>query len=223
MLSRHRADEVGQLLELGAALREAQSELDADELQELGRQRQKLIAAVMRQARDLADELGGTLGGSAADEVGQTLQAALADPDAADAVTAGLLTRPFAASGWGSVDIDAAVAVPSRRRKAPVTSISDKQRTRARRRLKDAEEALERSERELTKLAGSLEELDSQRDGVTGEIDELEARLAELQKKLTALDRERGSAKRQHEKSASVVEDAAAEVDEAEAELKRLT
>jgi chromosome segregation ATPase len=222
MLARHRADEVGQLLELGASLREAQSELDAEQLRELGRQRQKLIAAVVKQAAALAKELGDPIGSAAAEEVGQTLQAALADPDAADAVTAGVLTRPLAASGWGPVDIDASVAVPSRKRKAPVTSITEKQRTKAKRRLKDAEDDLQRRESELAKLTDALGALDTQREEVSGEIDELEARLAELEKKLATLDREHGSVQRQRDKADAAVDEAAGEVADAEAEVKRL-
>src|SRR5690554_1656006 len=157
MLSRHRADEVSQLLELGAALREAQSGLDADELRALGKQRQQLISAVVKQARNLAEELGASLAPAAADEVGQTLQAALADPEAADAVTAGVLTGPLVASGWGSVDVDSSVAVPNRGgRTAKVTDISERQRAKAQRRLKEAEETLEKRETAAEKLDEEL-------------------------------------------------------------------
>jgi len=223
MLARHRADEVGQLLELGASLRAAQSELNADELRELGKQRQKLIAAVVRQARALAEELGDPIGPAAADEVGQTLQAALADPAAAAAVMAGLLAEPLAASGWGSVNVDDSVAVPPRKAKAPVTSIAAKQLAKAKRRVADAEAALEKHEADAAKLADKLDALAPQRKKLVSELDELEARIAELQKKLTAVDRERGSLERQHQKAAAQVEEAEVDLGEAEAELKRLS
>lgn len=223
MLSRHRADEVGQLLDLGASLRAAQSELDAEELRELGRQRQKLIAAVVKQASALTKQMGSPIGASAADEVAQTLQAALADPRAADAVLAGLLTRPLAASGWGSVDVDDSVAVSSRKPKAPVASIAEKQAARARRRLKDAEEALERREAEVARLGDKLDEVASRRKGLTAEIEVLEARLGQLRKELTAVDREGDSLERQRGKAATAVEDAEAELDDARAGLKRLS
>ncbi|MHA6669627.1 zinc ribbon domain-containing protein [Homoserinimonas sp. A447] len=224
MLSRHRSEEVGQLLELGAALREAQSGLDADELRALGKQRQQLISAVVKQARTLAAELGGALAPAAADEVGQTLQAALADPNAAEAVTAGVLTGPLVASGWGSVDVDSSVAVPSRAgRTAKVTDISERQRAKAKRRLTDAEEALEKRESEAENLDEKLDQLRPKRKELEGEVADLQERIAALQKQLAALDRERDSLKRQREKVASAVGDAALEVDEAAAELKRLT
>lgn len=223
MLSRHRADEVSQLLELGAALREAQTELDADELRELGKQRQKLIAAVVRQARSVAADLGGPIGSSVADEVGQTLQAALADPDAAEAVTAGLLTRALTSSGWGPVDVDGSVAVASSSaRTAKVTDISARQIAKAQRRLDAAEESLQKRETEARKLDEKLDELEPRRSGLLGEVEELESRITELRQQLATIDRERGSLERQREKATAEVEDAAVEVDEASAELKRL-
>jgi hypothetical protein len=224
MLSRHRADEVAQLLDLGAALRQAQTGLDADELRELGKQRQKLIAAVVRQARSVADELGGPIGTAAADEVGQTLQAALADPEAAEAVTAGLLTRALSPSGWGPIDVDSAVAVSSKAgRTAKVTDLSARQIAKAKGRLQAAEELLQKREVEAQKLDEKLEGLEPRRNGLVGELEDLEARIAELQRELTVVDRERVSLERQREKATAAVEDAGLEVDEASAELKRLS
>lgn len=223
MLSRHRAEEVGQLLKLGASLRAAQSELDADELRELGKQRQKLIAAVVRQASDLAKELGAPIGSAAADEVGQTLQAALADPEAADAVVAGLLVKPLTASGWGSVDVDSAIAVAAPRPKARVTSIAAKQLAKAKRRVADAEGALEKREAEAGKLGDKLDALAPRRSALADEIEDLEERIAELRKELTAVDRERDSLEREQAKAAAALEDAEAELEDAAAELKRLS
>lgn len=51
MLVRHDSDQVQQVLELGAALREAQTSMAGDELRQLGRQRRQLTAAVTRRAR----------------------------------------------------------------------------------------------------------------------------------------------------------------------------
>ena len=57
-LVRERAAEIEQLLGLGEALASAQRGLAGDEVRALGRQRQQLLAAVGRQARALARELG---------------------------------------------------------------------------------------------------------------------------------------------------------------------
>ncbi|MEX1080032.1 MAG: hypothetical protein WED09_13095 [Homoserinimonas sp.] len=223
MLARHRAEEVGKLLELGESLRQAQSELDADELRELGKRRQQLIAAVVRRARSLAEDLGDPIGSAAADEIGQTFQAALADLDAAQAVSAGMLTRPLAASGWGLVDLDAVVSVPAKKRSAGVTSISERQIAKARKRLAEAERVLEQREVEAGTLDDQLDQLAPRRKELADERNALEERSAELQTELNAVDRERDSVERKREKAATAVAAAALKVDEAAAELKRLS
>src|SRR5450755_3925759 len=83
-LVRHRREQVEQFLQLGDALREAQESLDADQLRQLNRQRQAVLAAIGREARTLARELGRPVSESVADEVEETLRAALADPAAAN-------------------------------------------------------------------------------------------------------------------------------------------
>ena len=93
MLVRNRGDHIDQLIELGASLRKAQEELDSVQLRDLTRQRQKLVAALGTQARSVAEGLGKRPSDTAIDEVEQTLQAALADPDAAVAVQSGRLIR----------------------------------------------------------------------------------------------------------------------------------
>jgi len=223
MLVRNRESEVQQLLELGEALRAAQSDLDADQLRELGKQRQKLIAAVVRQARALADELGDPIGAAAADEVGQTLQAALGDPHAADAVTAGMLTRPLAAEGWGEVDIDASSALPSKRRSATVTNISERQLAKAKRRVESAEKAVEKHEADALAVESKLGAVAARHRDLGKELRELERRVEAVTRELEAAEREQATLQRQHEKAEAALEQAAGVLTEAEAELKRLS
>jgi hypothetical protein len=118
-LVRQHAGEVDQLLELGDALRGAQGALDADQLRELGRRRQEVVAALARQARALAHGLGRPVSPAAADDVEETLRAALADPAAADAVRTGRLTSALSYAGFGEVDLTDAVAGRPRPRLVP--------------------------------------------------------------------------------------------------------
>lgn len=101
-LVRHRKDEVEQLLVLGDALRSAQLGLVGDEVRALSRQRQQLIAAVGRQARALARELGHPVSEDVGQEVEQTLGAAMADPAIAEAVRSGRLISPTSYAGLGT-------------------------------------------------------------------------------------------------------------------------
>ncbi len=112
-LIRHRADEVEQLLTLGEALRGAQLGLAGDEVRQLSRQRQQLIAAVGRQARALARELGHPVSDDVGQEVEATLGAAMADPAVAEAVRSGRLTSPTSYAGLGTPETEA--APPARR------------------------------------------------------------------------------------------------------------
>ncbi|WP_431946737.1 hypothetical protein [Actinacidiphila sp. bgisy167] len=98
LLARERHDEVGPLLRLGEALRQAHRELDGDQLRQLGRRQGELVRALSRQAAQLAADSGHRLTGRAVQGVEETLHAALADPEAGTDLTRGRLTRPLAAT-----------------------------------------------------------------------------------------------------------------------------
>lgn len=111
-LARHRKEEIASVLDLGEDLRRAQEELDPASMRELGQQRHRLLAAVVREGRSVAEELGVAISDAAASEMEQTLRAAMADPDAAVAVRSGQLVRTLSSNGIEPVDLSGAVAVP---------------------------------------------------------------------------------------------------------------
>lgn len=98
------------LAALGARLREAQAALAADLLRELGRERRTRVADLVSRAEELSDAAGHTIGPAVEREIEETLVAAVADEAAAEAVLSGALTRALSYSGFGEVDLDAAVA-----------------------------------------------------------------------------------------------------------------
>jgi hypothetical protein len=130
-LMRDRPAEIEQLIGLGEALATAQRGLAGDEVRALGRQRQQLLAAMGRQARALARELGHPVSDDVGQEVEQTLGAAMVDPAVAEAVRSGRLTSPTSYAGLGLGEEEPAPrrhlsAVPS----APETRVPAKaQRT----------------------------------------------------------------------------------------------
>lgn len=224
MLARHRSKTVTQLLDLGAALREAQEGLDAAELRALGKQRQQLIAAIVGDTRALAEELGEPIGDAAATEVGQTLQAALADADAAQAVLAGVLTRPLTASGWGGVDVDASVAVPAGGgRTATVTSIDKRRREKAQRELGEAERNLEARRTEADALAEQAAAAAATSGRLAKRLEELRAKLEELEDEADEADRVVAALRRQQDKARTALQDAEAGVADAREQLDRLS
>lgn len=111
VLVRHERDLVEQLVELGAALREAQETLAGEQLRELDRERRRLLTAIGQRAAALAEAQGQHLSESVLGQVQGTVHAAMADPAAAAAVRSGVLTRSLETSGFGPVDVDGAVAV----------------------------------------------------------------------------------------------------------------
>jgi hypothetical protein len=111
-LVRHEAEQVDQVLAVGAALRDAAAALDGKELRELTKQRRQLTAAVTTQARAVAKSLGVKVTEAVADQVEATLTAAMMDADCARALRSGLLVTPLASTGVGESVAGAAVALP---------------------------------------------------------------------------------------------------------------
>ena len=102
LLALRRPEQVGELLDLGAALREAQQDLRGEQLRELSAQRRAAISGLVAQARRLAVEAGRPARDSLPlAEVEATLSAALADDEVAEAVRAGRLTRAAGYAGFG--------------------------------------------------------------------------------------------------------------------------
>ena len=101
-------------------MRRAQSQLRADELRRLGRQRQSAVSGLAREARSLVAARGHPISDAAGRQVEETLNAALADPDAARAVVSRRLVRPLEHTGMGPVDINQAVAAAAAPAAKPV-------------------------------------------------------------------------------------------------------
>jgi hypothetical protein len=108
LLATHESDLLEQLIALGPALAQAQAQGRGNELRELGAQRRELVEAVTERAVALGER---PVTSSVRAEVSATLDTALADPEAADAVRSGRLVRPLSYAGFGGVDLDGAVAV----------------------------------------------------------------------------------------------------------------
>ena len=113
LLVRRESDQVTQMIAVGEALRQAQEGMDAGALRALTKQRRQLTGALTARARALSGAAGLTVTTAVADQVEETLTAAMLDPDAARAVASGLLVAPLHATGVGPVDAGAAVAVPA--------------------------------------------------------------------------------------------------------------
>nr|MDQ4007105.1 hypothetical protein [Actinomycetota bacterium] len=221
MLARHQPAELEQLVDLGAALREAQENLDGTELRELNRQRHELVAAVGRQARALAVDLGHRVSESVATEVEQTLRAALTDAGAGAAARSGLLTHALETTGLAPVEIGDAVAVPSavpgpdetQGRTAKAARRRTKQAKRKptaaeRRRAEDAERSAAEADEELSRAEERLQEATSGRAKVTASLDDLRRRVRRMERHLADAERDAGAAEKDRDRAARRADDA---------------
>jgi hypothetical protein len=225
-----RDGDLGALEKLGDRLRAAQSSADRQAITALGAERRDLVRGLARRAGELADAAGRGLSQPVLDEVAETLQAAMADPDAAAAVRSGRLLRALESVGFDPVDLDGAVAVPEGAATAPrpgrrqgprAVTDPDAELKRARAdadaAVADAARAVERAEDGIRDLADRAADVDRRREELATEVDDLErdlraARkgLTEAERELQRLDRDRGGAERRADRARTALERAEA-------------
>lgn len=112
-LARDDPDALGALLDLGGQLRTAQQAKDGAALRDLSARRRKAIDALVRRAGTLGEEAGHPPTEATANEVAQTLQAALGDADVAAQVRAGTLAGAAVYGGFGGPADAGTGAAPS--------------------------------------------------------------------------------------------------------------
>lgn len=252
LLVRRKPEEIAQLVELGGMMREAQLSLSGNQLKELGKQRSQVVAALSRQARALSQHEGHPVSSAIAEQVEDTLRAAVAD--AGEALLGGRLTAALSYTGLGPVDLGNAVATPSRtpsRAPSPApssTRSAGKARPDAAERKRQAEEqrwreAEEHRRRELAQAEQDAEEAtgvardtaaaaDSAEQRVTGarsHEEELRARVAELtdelhrtQQRARSAGTDLQEAERRRDAAARRAQTAASIRDRAQARAERL-
>ena len=159
------------VLELGAALRDATQNLDGDQLRELSRQQQKVMYALVQQARALARAAGRSVSEDAVRGLEETLRAALADERAASLLLAGRLTDGLHSSdfgsGFGSASDDLADVIPISRK---LSGVSPSQPERPPR-----DEQRQLAEHDLVEAGRALAEATSARDDVQARATEADA------------------------------------------------
>ncbi|KQM82428.1 hypothetical protein [Agromyces sp. Leaf222] len=237
-LARHRSDELAQLLQLGEQLREAQAEVDASALVALAKERRKVVRALAQDAGELAEQLGHPVRGPVLDDVADTLQAAMTDAAASEALLTGRLTRSLEAIGT-EVDLTDAVAAWSgadgsarSSRPAPHDEVGEhrakKQRkadeaeaakraaevAKAEQAASTAEDAADEASARVDDAHAAVKEAASARDELRKALTELEQRLAEAEQALAESERTAGEREQERDAAASTAEAARASADE---------
>lgn len=209
MLVRHEPTEIDRVISLGFSLRAAQEQLNRTDMTSLSRERRELLSALSRRAAALADRLGSPVSAAALGEVDQTLQAAMADADAASAASTGRLVRPLASVGFESVDLSDAVAAadpaaadPAARAPAPPEPDDSAARelAAAQQKVDEAERREREAETELEQIDDRIESAERRREQLAAELDELKAQVDELENDIAAIDRDSRSLDRHRDK-----------------------
>lgn len=240
LLVRSTQAELTELAKLGEELRAAQRHLQAPQLRQLNQRRREVVGTLSRRARQLAADAGHPLGGAAVAEVEQTLAAAVADPESAQTVCSGRLTRPLQYVGLGAEPLIPGPApsptgaergrpssesaqpgspsppvppAPSQDPPAP----SQDEVARQRRRRED------RLARDLARADQELEAAVAQAARAEQEVRQAVERCAELDRQLARLQRERDGAEQDHAEAQRRARSAARVRDEAQRRVLRLT
>lgn len=240
LLVRRDAAQVDQVLQVGTALREAQANLDGEELRALTRQRRQLTAAVTTQARGLAREEGVKVTPAVADQVEATLTAAMVDEGAARAVRSGLLVAALVATGVGEVDVAPALAAPEalgfeaapreaetvprpELRVVPDPEADAKALRAAEERLAAARREHDAAREASAASAAEVEQLQARSLQLQAEVDELRGRIAQLEADMEENDDELADAEDVQAEADEAAAATARALAEAEAEVERLS
>lgn len=241
-LVRRDPSSVDDLLAVGAALREAQASLSADQLRAFTKQRRQMTAGVTTRARAIGRELGAKVTESVAEQVEATLTAAVLDEGAGEAVGTGLLVTALRPAGLDAVEVDSALAVrgsagfrstavgdddevaaPVVLSVVPDPDQNDEAIEEARTRVADADHALGLAEAELEELDEEVEDLEARGMQAQARIDELRTRLAEAQERQSRVEDQLVDAEEAQREQRETVAAARAERDEAVTRLEHLT
>jgi hypothetical protein len=109
-LARQHPPDIQNLLELGSEMRDATANRPGD-LRELSRRQQPVIRGLVQQAEQLAKAAGRPVSAATVRSLEETFYAVLADPNVADAVTAGRLAVGLSPAGFAGPE---GVGVPLR-------------------------------------------------------------------------------------------------------------
>lgn len=113
LLARWRGDELGDLLELGPALAQAHTGGTPEELRSLTTLRRRAVSGLVDAALTLGRNAGYRPSDAVRDEVSTTLEAALVNPEFAEAVLAGSLSTAAESAANFPTELFAGLALPT--------------------------------------------------------------------------------------------------------------
>lgn len=216
LLVRERRDELEALLALGAELRAAQTALDRAEITRLAKERRVAGTALAREGATLAASAGHRVAPAVVDAVAATLDAALADLEAAEAIRTGRLLRPLETIGFEPVDLAEAVALPEAGSRAAERRGPAKPTLRA---VDDTDAELARAR---TRADAAIARAEADASEAAAELDAAEERLRAARKALAAAQREADAAEQSRDAANGAHERAGTALDAARGKRREL-
>jgi hypothetical protein len=220
LLARQEPEAVSALLELGGALQDAQQRMAGDELRQLSAERRKTVDALARRAVELGNEHGYSVPEVAKQEVGQTLQTALGDPEIADLLRAGRLTQAVTFGGFGPTDLASALgaSLPTKAPSQPAKPVpaepapppDPEQRREAEKAAKEARERAAAARRAAETAEGTAETATQRADELADQVESLRSQLRQAE----AAEREAREAARAARKQYQELRQAAASAEQ---------
>lgn len=218
VFAHERSSQLGEALRLAEELREAQADLDARALAQLGRDRRALTNRLAADAAELAEARGQRITASTREAVQQTISAAFFDPTAAAAVASARLVRELEPAGTFADIADSIVGggVPD----APAVTAKPLDEVKARRERRDAERTVREAERTHDRVVREAATTDRALRDASVRLDELTHREQELEAELAKVRRDAKRARGEAEKAETEQEALAQRVRDAEDDLR---
>lgn len=197
----HAGDEhFADLLELGAQIRAAFAAGDDAHLRELLQQRNAAVAATTAQARAMVRAEGESVSASVADQIVQTLRAAMATDEASAEVRRGVLTDALDEPGFAALGVGPAATPRSANPKPAAATDASRRNAKRDSELAEAEAAASAAVDEVVErsavVAERHRELQTARDELVGRLASIERELAEVERSQAAAEKERRRAER---------------------------
>lgn len=196
LLARAAPEELAELLQIGSALGEAQANRDGAELRRLSTARHRAVQALGRRAADLGADADYTATEAVRQEVTQTLQAALADPEQAELVRRGTLSAAISYGGFGPFELGApSVPAPAGKTAEPPAE-GDAEADAPPERDEEAERAASEANESWQQAREELSEAEEEAERATAEADALADQVDELRTQLEAAEQAEREARR---------------------------
>jgi len=207
LVARRAPDELDDLLALGDEFREATADLDGDRLRELTPKRHELLDKLAKEAARLAAEDGQKISADVGQKLRETLDAALVDPAAGDAVREGRLSSALRHVGFGVVDEN---GEPSN-----VTPLTDERRQAARDRRKTQQAETDAAQEKAAAAQEEKEREAAERAKARQVFEEAVAAAQEAEAKVEDLDTQLDNAREALAEAQALVHRLGADLDEA--------